>query len=209
MTEPLLGFLGGGLVAAVLTIFFNVWWDRKKERSAQDWEFRRYRANLVHGAAFGLMDAFFAAKTEIDYLVGTLGTLSAALEQVNFQVDAIVRQQGGPSLTVAELERKKNELLQPVRAFNQQQVHLRWSQYEQKVKDLEAKAQSYLNVLGPLVPADLNEEMGTLMAALSADYPWDLPHAKERLRLFNDRLPEFRAIQTKLATQVEVQLGRK
>src|SRR5713101_2209631 len=109
MTEPFLSIVGGGLAAAVVTILFNVWWDRKKERSAQDWEFRGYRANLIHGAAFGLMDAFFAAKTEIDYLVGTLGTLLAVLEQLSVQADAIVRQQGGPNLTVAELERKKSE----------------------------------------------------------------------------------------------------
>ena len=92
MTETLLSIVGGGLAAALVTIGFNVWWDKKKESSAKDWEFRRYRANLIHGAAFGLMDAFFGAKTEIEYLVGTLGTLWAVLEQLSVQADAIVRQ---------------------------------------------------------------------------------------------------------------------
>lgn len=30
MTEPLLSVVGGGLAAAVVTIGFNVWWDKKK-----------------------------------------------------------------------------------------------------------------------------------------------------------------------------------
>jgi hypothetical protein len=111
MTEPFLSIVGGGLAAAVVTILFNVWWDKKKEKSSQDWEFRRYRANLIHIAAFGLMDAFFAAKTEIEYLVGTLGSLLASLEQLGIQADAIVRQQGGPHLTVVELEQRKAQRL--------------------------------------------------------------------------------------------------
>jgi len=209
MTEPFLSIVGGGLAAALVTIGFNVWWDKQKEQSSQEWEFKRYRANLIHGAAFGLMDAFFAAKTEIEYLVGTLGTMWAALEQLSVQADAIVRQQGGPQLTVAELERKKNDLLQPFRTYNQQQVDLRWNQYEQKVKDLEAKAQSYLSVLEPLVPDNLHGQILGLVTELSADYEWNLPNAQARLRLFNDRLPQFQATHRDLATQIEVQLGRK
>jgi hypothetical protein len=209
MTEPFLSIVGGGLAAALVTILFNVWWDKKKERSAQDWEFKRYRANLIHVAAFGLMDAFFAAKTEIDYLVGTLGTLAGTLGQLSAQADAIVRQQGGPQLTVAELERRKSELLQPFGTYNQQQVDLRWNQYEQKVKDLEAKAQSYLSVLEPLIPAGLHHQIVTLVTELSADYEWNLPNARARLQLFNDRLPQFQATHKKLATEIEVQLDRR
>ncbi len=125
MTEPFLSIVGGGLAAAVITIGFNVWWDKKKESSSQDWEFRRYRANLIHGAAYGLMDAFFAAKTELEYLVGTLSTLQASLEQLSVQADAIVRRQGGPQLTVAELEQRRADLLQPFQNYNQQFVNLR------------------------------------------------------------------------------------
>lgn len=208
MSEPFLSIVGGGLAAAVITIGFNVWWDKKKERSAQEWEFKRYRANLIHGASFGLLEVFFAAKTEIDYLVGTLGTLLAVLEQLSVQADAIVRQQGGPQLTVAELERRKNELLQPFTTYNQQQVDLRWNQYEQKVKDLEAKAAAHLSVLAPLVPANLQAEMAALFAELSADYEWNLPGARARLQLFNDRLAQFQTIQRNLAAQIELRLGR-
>jgi hypothetical protein len=209
MTEPLLSIVGGGLAAAVVTIGFNVWWDKQKERGAQDWEFKRYRANLIHGAAFGLLDVFFSAKTEIEYLVGTLGTLAAALGQLTMQADAIVRQQGGPQLTIVELERRKAELLQPFETYNQQQVNLRWNQYEQKVKDLEAKAQSYLSVLQPLIPNDLNLEINALAAELTADYVWNLPNACTRLQLFNDSLPRFQNIHGRLTAQIEVQLGRK
>ena len=208
MTEPLLSVVGGGLAAAVVTIGFNVWWDKKKERSAQDWEFKRYRANLIHVAAYGLMEVFFSAKTEIEYLVGTLGTLAAALGQLNTQADAIVRQQGGPQLTVAELERRKSELLQPFNTYNQQQVDLRWNQYEQKVKDLESKAQVHLSVLQPLIPNDLNVELNALAAELTADYQWNLPNATIRLQLFTDRLPQFQTIHRKLTAQIEVQLDR-
>ncbi len=152
MTEP---FVGGGVVAALVTIGFNFWWDRKKERSAQEWEFKRYRANLVHSAAFGLMEVFFGAKTEIDYLIGVLATLSASLQQLSVRADSIVRGQTGPQLTDLDLQRREDELLQLFSVYNGQQVDLRWNQYEQKVKELEARAQSYVSVLEPLIPKDL------------------------------------------------------
>ena len=161
MTEPFLSIVGGGLAAALVTIVFNVLWDKKKEKSSQDWEFKRYRANLIHVAAFGLMDAFFAAKTELEYLVGTLAVLVTGLEKLSVQADAIVRQQGGPQLTVTELEQRKAELLQPFNTYNQQYVDLRWNQYEQRVKDLEAKAESYLSLLEPLIPAKLHREISS------------------------------------------------
>lgn len=209
LAEPFLSIIGGGLAAALVTILFNVYWDRRKEKRAEEWEFRRYRANLVRGAAFGLMDAFFSAKTEIDYLVSTLETLLGALQQLDAQADTIVRQQGGPQLTVPMLEQRKAELMQPFHTYNQQQVGLRWNQYEQKVKDLEAKAESYLNVLKPLLPDDLNADIAALFDSLTADYVWDLPHAKERLELFKKSQQPFQAIQRRLATELEKQLGRE
>lgn len=210
MTEPWLSVIGGGFVAAVVTVVFNAWWDSKKEQSAQQWEFRRYRANLVHGAAFGLMDAFFAAKTEIDYLVGTLGSLQAGLEQLGTRADAIVlRQAVGQHLTGGELEQMKAALMQPFQTYNQQQVALRWNQYEQKMKDLEARAETYMYVLEPLIPADLHQRLVAMVRKLSEDYPWDLPNARQKLELFVESLPEFQAIQREVTNQIEVQLGRR
>ena len=207
--DTVLSIVGGGLVAAVLTIFFNAWWDTRKQKASEDWEFRRYRANLIHHGAFGLMEVFFAAKAELDYLVGTLDALLATLNQLSAQADAIVRQQGGPALTVAQLEQRKRDLLQPFQNFNSEQVRVRWNQYEQKAKELEAKAESYLNVLQPLVPQGLNAEMNQLFLALSEDFVWDLPHAKEKFQVYIDKTPEFQALQKRLAEQIEVQLGRK
>jgi len=89
--------IGGGLAAALLTLLFNALWDVRKERKAEDWEWRRYRANLVHGSTFGLMELFFAAKTEIDYLVGALNTLVITLQQLEQEADALVRVQAGHS----------------------------------------------------------------------------------------------------------------
>lgn len=209
MTEPFLSIVGGGLAAALVTIGFNVWWDTKKDRNAQDWEFKRYRANLIRTATFGLLDAFFAAKTELEYLVGTLATHVARLNQLGVQADGIIRQQSGPQLTVAELERMKSELLQPFETYNQQLIDLRWNQYEQKVKDVEAKAHSYLSMLKPLIPAALHGEIVALFAELSADYAWTLPNATARLQLFKDKLPQFQATHEKLSEQIEVKLGRK
>jgi hypothetical protein len=209
MSEPALSIVGGGFVAAVVTILFNAWWDSRKESRAEDWEFRRYRANLVHGAASGLMEVFFSAKAEIDYLVGGLSTLLASLRQLDQQADAIVRQTGGANLTVAMLEQQKAQLMQPFHTYNQQQVQLRWNQYEQKVKELEAKAEAFLHVLHPLVPDDLNAEIGVLFTELTEDYQWDLPHAEQRLQRFKDSQDGFNAIQRRLADQIEVQLGRR
>ncbi len=206
--EPWLSIVGGGLAAALLTIGFNVWWDRKKQKLAEDWEFRRYHANQLHFATVGLMEIFFAVKIEVYYLVVMLESLLGILGQLTGQADAIVRQQGGPQLTVAELEQRKAQLLQPFQNFNLQQVALRWNQYEQKAKDLQAKAETQLSVLKPLVPPPLYTQLLAVYEKLSTPWVWDLPHAKERLKLYEDNLPELNRIREQLTKQIEVKLGR-
>src|SRR5438128_97545 len=121
LAEPYLSIIGGGLVAAVLTIGFNVWGDGKKQTAAEDWAFKRYHANLIHFSMTALMEAFFSGKTELYYLTSMLEALLGTLNQLSVQADAIVRQQGGPSLTIAILEQRKAELLQPFQTYNQQQ----------------------------------------------------------------------------------------
>jgi hypothetical protein len=111
ITEPFLSVVGGGLAAALVTIVFNVYWDWRKQKLSEDWEFRRYHANQIHHATFGVTEAFFSAKAELYFLTATLETLLAALNQLATQADAIVRQQGGPQLTVAALEERKAQLL--------------------------------------------------------------------------------------------------
>ena len=138
-TEALLGIVGGGLVAAVVTIAFNAWWDTRKQKIAEDWEFKRYQANQIHFANVGLMEAYFAAKTEMYYLTSTLATLLATLNQLTAQADQIVRQQGGPQLTIVELEQRKQALLQPFQKFNQEQVTLRWGNTNRRPKTIMRK----------------------------------------------------------------------
>src|SRR5450432_353160 len=174
MNETLLSIVGGGTVAAFLTIFFNVYWDTKKERSSQDWEFKRYRANLVHTATFGLMETFFAAKTEIEYLVGTLSSLEAALSGLMLNTITTTRQHGGPHLTVDELNRIVDEQMQGYRNYTKQQIDIRWNQYEQKMKDLQARSLGYLSVLKPLVQLALYGHILALVTELSTPYPWTL-----------------------------------
>lgn len=195
---------GWGLAAALVTIGFSVWWDKQKQKQSEDWEFRRYHANQVHFATAGLMEVFFAAKTEIYFLVCTLETLVAGLNQLATQADAIVRQQGGPQLTIAELEQRKAQLLQPFQTYNAQQVSLRWNVFEQKTKELQAKAEAYMSVLQPLVPAHIYEQLLALYQKFGTRWVWDLPHAQERLKLYEDNLPEVICIREQLARQIEV-----
>ena len=154
-SDTYLSIIGGGLVAAIVTIGSNIWWDRKKQQLSEDWEFRRYQANLIHISTAGLMEAFFSAKSELLYMTSTLETLLATLNQLSAQADMIVRQQGGPQLTVEELEQRKQQLLQPFQAFNAQQVTLRWNQYEQKGNENHAKGEIHLTTLKHLIPAEL------------------------------------------------------
>ena len=108
LAEPFLSVIGGGLAAALLTFIFNVYWDLRKQKQAEDWEFRRYQANQIHFAAFGLIEVFFAAKTELYFLCCTLETLLGVLTQLAAQADAIVRQQGGPQLTRRPVRTEKD-----------------------------------------------------------------------------------------------------
>ena len=208
VTEPFVSIVGGGLVAAVLTLGFNAWWDKRKQKLAEDWEFRRYEANQIHFETMGLMEAFFAAKAEMYYLTAVLETLLGTLNQLAAQADAIVRQQGGPQLTVAELDERKRQLLEPFRNFNQQQVNLRWNQYEQKAKENHAKAEIHLTNLQSLVPAALRHDLMDLFNRLSKPLLWDLPHGKEKLGVLEGALAELMNLRQRLMSQLEVKLGR-
>jgi hypothetical protein len=206
--EPWLSVVGGGLTAALLTIGFNMWWDKKKQKLIEDWEFRRYHATQIHNATFGLMQVFFTAKTEIYFLTCTLETLLGVLNQLAAQADAIVRQQGGPQLTVALLEQRKAELLQPFQKYNNEQVQLRWNQFEQKSKELQANAEAYMSTLQPLIPTAIYRQLDALYQKFNARWVWDLPHAQERLKLYEDTLPPLNVVREQLTRQIELRLGR-
>jgi hypothetical protein len=154
------------------------------------------------------MEVFFAAKIELYFLTATLETLLASLNQVTIQADAIVRQQGGPQLTVPELEQRKAQLLQPFRTYNDQQVAVRWNQFEQKTKDLQAKAEAYISALQPLIPAPVYRQLLALYQKFEGRWFWDLPHAQERLKLYEDSVPELNRIREQLTKQIEIKLGR-
>src|SRR5258708_19036792 len=154
LSEPWLSIIGGGLVAAIATLLFNAWWDTRKAKNAEDWEFKRYRANLIHHSRIGLMDAFFGYKSELEFLAGTLEAMVNSLELLTKKTEEMIKQAGGQGLTVAQLEEQKNAVLQPYQQYNAQQIVLRWNQHEQKAKDLQAKAESIFGVLQPLVPPD-------------------------------------------------------
>ena len=209
MNETWLSVIGGGLAAAVLTFFSNIWWDSRKQKLLEDWDFRRYHANQIRFATFGLMEVFFGAKTEIYFLSCTLEILLGTLNQLAMQADQIVRQQGGPELTVAQLEQRKIALLQPFQRYNGEQVSLRWNQFEQKSKELQAKAEAHMSVLQPLVPPDLYRQLLELYQRFNTRWVWDLPHAQERFRLYEEATGEFARIRQELTKQIEAKLGRK
>jgi hypothetical protein len=203
-----LSVVGGGLVSVLLTIGFNVYWDRKKQRLLEDWEFRRYHANQIHLATLGLMEAFFASKAELYFLFYTLESLAGALNQLISQADGIVRQQSGPDLPAIELEHQKAQWLEPFQKFNQEQVTLRWNQHEQKAKELQAKAEAHMSELQPLIPSLLFNQLLALYAKLNTRWSWSLQSAKEQSQLYEDLLPELTSIRGNLTRQIELKLGR-
>lgn len=208
MADPWLSIVGGGLAGALVTIAFSAWWDTHKQKISEDWEFKRYQASQIHFATTGMMEAYFGAKTEIYYLTSTLEALGAALNQLAVQADQIVRQQGGAQLTVADLEQRKQALLQPFQKFNQEQVMLRWGQYEQKAKENHTKAEVHLMTLKSLIPALLHNELMALFNRLSAPFEWDLPHGKEKFAILDAALPEVLAAREKLMRELEKKLDR-
>jgi hypothetical protein len=125
------------------------------------------------------------------------------------QADQIVRQQGGPALTVAEYEQRKQQLLEPFQKFNADQVTLRWTQYEQKAKENRAKAEVHLATLQSLISSNLYDELIGLFERLSAPFVWDLPNAQEKLKALEGALPEVMSLRKKLSGELEEKLGRK
>lgn len=208
MSDTWLSVVGGGFAAALVTLIFNAWWDRKKQKVMEDWEFKRYQANQIHFSTSGLMEAYFAAKNEMYYLTGTLESLLATLNQLTTQADQIVRQYGGPQLTVAELEQRKQALLEPFQKFNQEQVNMRWTQYEQKSKENHTKAEVHLTTLRSLIPTVLHQELMGLFARLSEPFQWDLPHGKEKLALLEAAQSEVLTLREKLMRELEKKLDR-
>ncbi|MBS1840089.1 MAG: hypothetical protein JSS69_18835 [Acidobacteria bacterium] len=206
--EPWLSIIGGGLAAAIVTILFSVLWDKKKQKMAEDWEFKRYEANQIHFATAGIMEAYFVAKAEMFYLTATLESLLATLNQLATQADQIVRQQGGPELTVAQLEQRKRDLLQPFEKFNQDQVNLRWNQYEQKAKENHAKAEIHLATLKFLLPSALHADLMGLFEKLSAPFEWNLGGGKQKLATLEEAQGDVLAFRAKLMAQLESKLGR-
>ena len=206
--NPWLSVVGGGLVSVLITIGFNVYWDIKKQRLLEDWEFRRYHANQIHLATVGIMEAFFAAKAELYFLFYTLETLAGTLTELTSQADAIVQEQGGPDLTPAELEQRKAQWLQPFQKFNQEQVTLRWNQHEQKANETQAKAETHISQLQPLVPAAIFQQLLGLYAKLNTRWSWSLQAVQEQSQLFEDSLPELSRVRSELMKQIELKLRR-
>jgi hypothetical protein len=209
MSDPWLSIVGGGLIAAIVTIAFSAWWDTRKQKATEDWEFRRYHANQIHFSIAGIMEAYFSARTELYYLTNSIATLLGNLNQLTAQADQIVRQQGGPELTVAVLEQRKAALLQPFQNFNQEQINLRWNQYEQKAKENHTKAEVQLATLKLLIPAALHAELNALFEKLSAPFVWDLVHGREKLATLEAAQPEVLALRERLVAEIEKKLGRK
>lgn len=205
--DLLLSFLGGGLVAAIITIVFGVCWDIKKQKMDEEWEYRRYQANQIHFATVALTEIFFSVKTELLFLTAMLELLLANLNRLTEQADAIVRNQG-PALTAAELEQRKKQLLEPFQKFNDEQVRLRWYHYEQKTKELQSRAETQVVILSSLVSAKVREHIEVIYAKLTTSWQWDLPHAKERLTLYENHLPEFTKVRKELAQEIDTKLGR-
>jgi hypothetical protein len=99
-------------------------------------------------------------------------------------------------------------VLQPFQTYNNQQVAIRWSQFEQKTKDLQAKAEAHISALQPLVPAPVYGQLLALYQKFEGRWFWDLPHAQERLKLYEDSVPELNRIREQLTKQIEIKLGR-
>lgn len=147
------------------------------------------------------MEAYFSAKTEMYYLTSIPETLLAVLNQLSARADQIVRQQGGPELTVIELEQRKQALLQPFQKFNQEQVNMRWGQYEQKAKEIHTKAEVHLATLKPLIPAGLHEELVALFIRLSAPFQWNLFTRKRKACVIGSGSARSSSIERKTDTR--------
>jgi hypothetical protein len=65
-----------------------------------------------------------------------------------------------------------------------------------------------MSVLQPLIPSSVYGELVALYQKFEGRWVWDLPHAQERLRLYQDNVPELNRIRGQLTKRIEIKLGR-
>ena len=65
-----------------------------------------------------------------------------------------------------------------------------------------------MSILQPLIAGPIYARILALYQKFAPRWIWDLPHAQERLQLYEDSLPELSQIRMQLAQQIEVKLGR-
>jgi hypothetical protein len=73
---------------------------------------------------------------------------------------------------------------------------------------MQAKAETHLSELQPLIPSPIFDQLLALYAKLNTRWVWSLQSAQEQSQVYEDVLPELTRIRAALMQQIEIKLGR-
>lgn len=194
--------LAGGVGAAVATAVFEWLRDKSRQKTREDWERRRYKANQLNAATAGMVEAFYGVKAELNFLVSGLEALDAEMARQSRRASELLGAfplEGGP---LGRLERHSQLLAQLQDGLRQQQAY-RFAQYEGKAKDARARAEACLQTIELLAPGSASCSARGVFEALAASWNWNLAGARQELARFERNEGQVLAIRRLLEEEAE------
>lgn len=209
MSTVLLGVLGGGIVAAIITAGFNVYWDKQKQKITENWERRRYDANLKRQLLFGITDVFYSTKSEIFFAELEIRSLQEGLQKIEQNVDANLRA-SNPGMAVQQLSALKAQVVSPIQFWIVQMQVNRTSQYNTSVKVLRSRAEAWLSVAQRcLKTPDLYAGMQTMFKQFSRDILDGVDDFKKRFQEMEASDEQFKDVQKRIEHEIDAALTSK
>ncbi|TAM81096.1 MAG: hypothetical protein EPN47_14570 [Acidobacteria bacterium] len=194
-TEQLLSLLAGGVSAAVVTAGFNVWWDRRKQKIVAQWERRKYDTNTKLHIVYHLTETFYNTESELHFVTLEVGGYHEALRALEQQIAQNLQAQN-PAMPAVQLQALHNLTLAPVRQWIGQMEANRWSQYNNSVKALRARAEAALSLTEySLRTQGVYARLATLFRQFQENLsPPGVQSAQARLQDLRNREQEFKDI---------------
>jgi hypothetical protein len=168
--SPWTNLVFSGVVAAALTVFLNFYLAIVEGRRKRATEDRQFAANRALNAVALLRQAFFSAKTEVRYLLLAYSNIEDARTRAHIRLGVPYASKDAYDIDES-FEREK---------------HARLELFNQRGSDLEALAESALDILNvDFIPAVLMARMHKIYSGFKGT--WPRGRENERIKFYEDQ----------------------